>query len=548
MNPAWARALLARDLLAQNPHALRGLRLRARPGPVRDRYLASLTAALPPIIPISPNTSDEALFGGLDVTASLAAGRRIQARGLIPETPATLLLKMAERCPAELALRLAQILDNRSDLTLILLDEGASPEESAPPALIDRLAFHAALEDLSIHDAEDLPPIPLTSETKTKADTQTITDLTTLAIRFGITSFRAPMLATHAAKAMAAQDNRTQIDPSDTQAAAELVLAHRALQMPEPEPEPEAPEQPESEAEQTEGKNQETAPEDMAVDATKAAIPKDLLAALIVGHPPSSTRGTSALGALKTTPKRGRPLPPRQGRPDGRARIDLIATLRSAVPWQKLRTKPTRSKVAIRGSDIHLKRSQNRSDRLVTFVVDASGSAAMNRLSEAKGALEMLLGEAYAKRDHVALVAYAKTKAETLLPPTRSLVQTKRRLADLPGGGGTPLAMGLREALATTLQAQGRGFAPTLAFLADGRTNIDLSGEPNRPQALEDAIKTAQGIATLNIPAILIDMSRRPSDQLREVANALNATYFPLPFADAKSLNTAVKVGLEARP
>jgi len=108
--------------------------------------------------------------------------------------------------------------------------------------------------------------------------------------------------------------------------------------------------------------------------------------------------------------------------------------------------------------------------------------------------------------------------------------------------------MGLREALATTLQAQGRGFAPTLAFLADGRTNIDLSGEPNRPQALEDAIKTAQGIATLNIPAILIDMSRRPSDQLREVANALNATYFPLPFADAKSLNTAVKVGLEARP
>ena len=123
-----------------------------------------------------------------------------------------------------------------------------------------------------------------------------------------------------------------------------------------------------------------------------------------------------------------------------------------------------------------MKRYEDRSDRLVIFAVDASGSSAISRLAEAKGAIELLLGDAYARRDHVALVAFRGTSAEILLPPTRSLVQTKRRLAELPGGGGTPLASGMEAALELALGAQRRGMAPTVCILTDGRANIDKTG------------------------------------------------------------------------
>jgi len=82
----------------------------------------------------------------------------------------------------------------------------------------------------------------------------------------------------------------------------------------------------------------------------------------------------------------------------------------------------------------------------------------MSRLAEAKGAVELLLSEAYSRRDHVSLISFRGDTAEILLPPTRSLVQTKKRLAALPGGGGTPLASGLVEALKMAHQARrGRG-------------------------------------------------------------------------------------------
>ena len=109
-------------------------------------------------------------------------------------------------------------------------------------------------------------------------------------------------------------------------------------------------------------------------------------------------------------------------------------------------------------SDVRVRQYEERSDRAIIFVVDASGSAALARLAEAERRhRSFLLGEAYARRDHVALVAFRGDGADVLLPPTRSLVQTKRRLEQLPGGGGTPLASGLKAALELAGLCAGQG-------------------------------------------------------------------------------------------
>jgi len=97
----------------------------------------------------------------------------------------------------------------------------------------------------------------------------------------------------------------------------------------------------------------------------------------------------------------------------------------------------------VRRDDFRVRRFAERAEATTIFAVDASGSAAAARLAEAKGAVELLLAEAYVARTQVALVAFRGTGAEAVLPPTRSLARAKRVLADLAGGGGTPLAAGL---------------------------------------------------------------------------------------------------------
>jgi magnesium chelatase subunit D len=72
--------------------------------------------------------------------------------------------------------------------------------------------------------------------------------------------------------------------------------------------------------------------------------------------------------------------------------------------------------------------------------VDASGSAALQRLSEAKGAVEQVLADCYVRRDQVALVAFRATTAELLVPPTRwHPASTRRsRLRSTPAVVGGP--------------------------------------------------------------------------------------------------------------
>ena len=324
-------------------------------------------------------------------------------------------------------------------------------------------------------------------------------------------------------------------------------VAEGPWRRPDERPEPPPPDPGESEAEQPSQQDQDRLPDDILLEAIRAALPPGLLEKLAAGKAARAAKGSGGSGAARKGNHRGRPLPSRPGTPGSGKRIDLVSTLRAAAPWQPLRRRSPLGDVLhleIRQSDLRLKRYQETSDRVLIFAVDASGSAALARLAEAKGAVELLLAQAYARRDHVALIAFRGVAAELILPPTRSLVQTKRRLAGLPGGGGTPLAAGLRMAFDVAQQARARGMTPTVAVLTDGRGNIALDGSASREQSEIDTQKLARAVRAAGLPALVIDTANRPQPGLRLLAATLDAPYVALPRADAQRLTSVLQTAL----
>ena len=551
-DPGWERAALALRLLAVDPAGLGGVHLRARAGPVRAVWLDALTALPLPLRRIHPGIEDAQLLGGLDLTATLAEGRPVEARGLLAE-PAALVLTMAERTSPGLAARLAQALDGGTGHALILLDEGADPDEAAPAPLTDRLAFGLDLDAVPLAAARPVTDVVGLAAARQRLagvalSRDAIAALVTLAARFGIDSLRAPLLAAAAARAHAALAGRSAVAEADIAAAAGLVYPARATRLPAeaeaaPPPPPDDGAAPEAQPAGEAG----TLPDELLVEAVRAALPPDVLARLAAAPAAGGGSGGSGAGAARRGNRRGRPLPSRPGRPGQGARIDLVATLRTAAPWQALRRAAAPGAapgLRIRPSDIRIRRYDQPSDRLLVFAVDASGSAAMARMAEAKGAVEILLAEAYARRDHVALIGFRGAGAEILLPPTRSLVQTKRRLAGLPGGGATPLAAGLREAAGLARQARQRGLSPALVLLTDGRANVALDGGQDRARAAEDALRMARLLAADRLQALVIDTAARPQPALVALAGAAGGRYLALPRAEARGLSGAVAAAL----
>ena len=454
---AWPDAALAAALCAVDP-AGTGAVLRAAAGPARDAWLATWQQGLPtPPRRVPLTIRDDRLLGGLDLAATLEAGRPVAQRGLLAEAHGgALLVPMAERIGADLAARLVAALDrgevqverdgiaarSPARFGLVLLDEGIADDECAPAALKDRLAFWIDLQAVAPREAE---PVELGDLAAARArlagvrcDDAVVDALVQAAVVLGIASLRAPMLALRVARAHAALHGRDAVDADDARAAARLVLGPRATQLPaEPQPDEAPPPPPEPPADDTPppDSDEADAPVDAPLDyvvlaAALAALPPDLLAQLRAG----SVRGAASsgkAGALQKGGTRGRPAGVRRGAPRSGQRLNLIDTLRAAAPWQRLRgAQPPR--IQVRAEDFHVTRHQQRRETTAIFVVDASGSAALARLGEAKGAVELLLADCYVRRDRVAVIAFRGKAAELLLPPTRSLVRAKRSLPACP--------------------------------------------------------------------------------------------------------------------
>ncbi|MEM9725897.1 MAG: VWA domain-containing protein, partial [Pseudomonadota bacterium] len=521
---SWRLAATALSIFAVDPGGLGGLLLRARAGAARDLFLDALAAALRRmgrrrLHRLGGQPSADALFGGLDLGASLRAGHPVRSAGVAPLIGERVLVApMAERLEPGAAALLAQALDawRARGAALLALDEGAEPDEAPPEALRDRLGLVVSLEGLSARigavpidlDAIDAGGEALAGVSSSADD---LRDLVMTGAALGVGSLRAPLFALRAARAHAALAGREAVGRDDLESAVALTLLPRrridptlGAEGPEHAPDRAAlePQVPPEDAEPAEENTDPGAPgaAESLIASAAASVPEGVLAALEAAAR-AAARSSGGAGAFSTARRRaggrrGRPLPARPGPLDGRAPLDLAATLSAAAPWQTLRRQnglgvnrnvgddagPGR-RVIILPSDIRLRRFAERRERAIFFVVDASGSTALARLGEAKGAVELLLAEAYARRDHVGLIAFRGPGAETVLPPTRALAAAKRRLAALPSGGGTPLAAGLREALAQVSSARRRGLTPGLAVLTDGRANLTLSGAPGRAEA-----------------------------------------------------------------
>ena len=597
---AWGDACAAARLLSLDPAGLGGVWLRARTGPLRDRWLARLRSALPPSACMSRvplHVTDERLLGGLDLAATLSTGRPVAERGLLASSDGgVLVLASAERCSLAMAARLAATLDtgevtaerdgfglrHPARIALVALDEGIEPAERPPAALADRMAFHIDLDTISAIETLDSPTIePERGAARAvRVPDEVFGALCGAAQAFGIASLRAPLLAVRAASVAASAAGRTTVTREDVALAARLVLAPRATRLPAGESEPEASP---PEASPPEALPQEASPpdptsgppppsndastgrdadapsetpphlDDVVLAAIAAAIPPDLLARLRVGPAsggaPSRSDGS---GAQQRDRRRGRPAGTIRGEPVRGARLNLVETLRAAAPWQPLRrgmgvsTASGGMRLAIRRDDLRITRFKRSRETTTVFVVDASGSAAFQRLAEAKGAVELLLADCYVRRDRVALMSFRGEGAELLLPPTRSLTRAKRSLAGLPGGGGTPLAAAIDEAAALAGTIGRAGGSAVLVFLTDGRANVGRDGRPGREAAARDAVAAAGRLRATRATVLFIDTSPRPSAPAAAVAAAMGARYIPLPVADSGTLSGVVRREIDA--
>eukprot|EP00889_Picochlorum_renovo_P008130 jgi/Picre1/35160/NNA_002622.t1 len=347
--------------------------------------------------------------------------------------------------------------------------------------------------------------------------------------RGGVMGHRSEIFAVRVAKASAALDGRDKVEPEDLQ---------KAVQLEEDQENEEEEEDPEDDEDDDQDQEDEPdqIPEEFMFESEGVILDPSVLM-----FAQQQQRAQGRTGKAKTlifSEERGRYVKPML--PKGKVRrLAVDATLRTAAPYQG----PRRRRQAERGgpdkpvyverSDMRSKRLARKAGALVMFVVDASGSMALNRMSAAKGAVMRLLAESYTSRDFVSLIPFYGDKAEVLLPPSKSIAMARRRLDSLPCGGGSPLAHGLSLAVRFGTQARQGGDDPD-ALAED-------APKPTQEQLREEVLDMAKRLNAEGLQLLVIDTENKfvSTGFAEEIAKAANGNYYYLPNASDQAIAAA---------
>lgn len=419
--------------------------------------------------------------------------------------------------------------DHSADEKVEVLDR-AFKFDRDPVGFVDGFAIETAEMEGAIECARELlPRVRISKEHRRQ--------IALIAMKLGVEGNRADGFAVRAARANAALDCRKAVADEDIVAAIQLVLIPRATTMPEEagnSKQPDGQQQPsDRDIENVEQDLVPSAIEDLIIPPIDQNVSQEMLTAK--SHITRNSGRGKRLKPAKSA--RGRYVRSTDHR-SGDFRVAIDATLRAAAPFQlKRRARvPGRASVRIEPSDLRFKEFKHRAGVLFIFAVDASGSMAVNRLAQAKGALTRLLQQAYLHRDKVALISFRGTSSEVLLAPTRSVELAKRLVDALPAGGGTPISAGVIKAIELARLARIQGMPRAMLVLfTDGRANVTVSGSRTPTAEFEHLgrLLKAEGIAS-----VVIDTKSRfvASGEGQALSAMLGARYFLLPRSEVRSV------------
>ena len=406
------------------------------------------------------------------------------------------------------------------------------------------------------------------------------------AIRSGVQGNRGELFAIEVARAAAALSGNDRVEADDLQTGVKLCIAPRGteIQLPPddleemmapPPPPPPPPnmedeeEKEEEEAEQEEQEEQETdeapaVPEEFMFDVEGVALDPD-----VMKFATKAKSGRSGSRGLIFSEERGRYIKPIL--PKGRVRkLAVDATMRTAAPYQARRRERAAEakgvpvsefagRVFIEGGDVRAKKMARKAGSLVVFVVDASGSMALNRMNAAKGAAINLLGEAYQSRDKICLISFQGDFAQVLLPPTRSIAMAKNRLERMPCGGGSPLAHALNQAAQVGMTSQKTGDVGEVLVvcISDGRANVPLAvatdgvtveeAGVDKAGLKEEVMNTAKMLGSLpNFKLLMLDTENKfvSTGLAKEIAQAAQGKYHYIPKGGANAVTNVASAAI----